>query len=253
MVAIIALLLSLLLPVLNRAKALARLAVCSASTRALTQGVALHAEDHFSHMPLTGHLWVASSTPAGLDDPGEVKHIYYDDTGQRRPAPPMAALGAYLGHRPPLDSRENLEAFLTGAETTRPFACAAQENTPPGLMLSGQWPPYWTSPLGYSSYSLNEASCGSGYLGKMDKVRLPAATMSITDAVPRTVTPPYPIMSFFGPDMWFATTYYYMATQFDYSRHTGKMNVAFVDCHVQTVDMLSQQEMSQVLVGSGLQ
>src|SRR5438552_3914420 len=70
-IGIIALLISILLPALSKARENANQVKCSANQRQIIMGMMLHANDHRSFMPLAGYLWTPSrdTKPADVNDP----------------------------------------------------------------------------------------------------------------------------------------------------------------------------------------
>jgi prepilin-type N-terminal cleavage/methylation domain-containing protein/prepilin-type processing-associated H-X9-DG protein len=96
-IGIIALLISILLPALSKARENANQVKCSANQRQILMGMTLHANDHKGYMPMAGYLWTASggTAPADVLDPNRIKYEYVAN-------PPVvsataAGVGKYLG------------------------------------------------------------------------------------------------------------------------------------------------------------
>ena len=73
-IGIIALLISILLPVLGKARENANQVKCMAQQRQIVQAMILHANEHKGYMPLAGLINVdgsIASTPAQVGDSGE--------------------------------------------------------------------------------------------------------------------------------------------------------------------------------------
>src|SRR5437588_3399929 len=80
-IGIIALLISILLPVLGKTRETANQVKCQSQQRQILQGMILHANDHRGYMPLAGLINVADSgaaiyatTPDQVDDPKRQKY-----------------------------------------------------------------------------------------------------------------------------------------------------------------------------------
>src|SRR2546426_257632 len=79
-IGIIALLISILLPALSKARESANSAKCLANLRSMAQAIIMHANEHRGYMPVAGATFTPtapSSTPAGLNDPSMQKYSYY--------------------------------------------------------------------------------------------------------------------------------------------------------------------------------
>src|SRR3954471_22097681 len=99
-IGIIALLLALLLPVIPQVRARANEVACMATLRNVGLAAQLHVHDHDGYLPACGWHWKPTGgivNPTGLDDKAERKYIYYDDNGEKRPAPMTAALALSNG------------------------------------------------------------------------------------------------------------------------------------------------------------
>ena len=96
-IGIIALLLSILMPVLSRAREAANSLKCEANLRMLGQAMMMHANDHRQYFPLMGAQLggpqgTLQDTPANLGDATMQKYDYLADWGGLRPTALPAAL-----------------------------------------------------------------------------------------------------------------------------------------------------------------
>ena len=104
-IGIIALLISILLPALNRARESAKSIKCQANLRTIGQMLVMHANEHRQYMPLAGMQFAgnsfASDTPANLADPAMQKYDYFTDsvTYGLRPLTMSGALAPYLAQQ----------------------------------------------------------------------------------------------------------------------------------------------------------
>src|SRR3978361_680822 len=77
-ICIIALLISILLPALSKARENANQVKCSADQRQIIQGMMLHANDHKGYMPMAG-LLIDPPSPVKVADPKKQKYEYIGD------------------------------------------------------------------------------------------------------------------------------------------------------------------------------
>src|SRR5438552_362453 len=77
-IGIIALLISILLPALSKARESANQTKCLAQQRQILQGMILHANDHRAFMPMAGLLWTKSggTKPTDVNDPKRQKYEF---------------------------------------------------------------------------------------------------------------------------------------------------------------------------------
>src|SRR5258706_11477821 len=97
-IGIIALLISILLPALGKARENANQVKCTAQLRQIVQGMIMHANDHGGYMPIAGLVWTPgnATTPAALNDAKQQKYDYYGTTTLQLCSTP-AGIGKYLG------------------------------------------------------------------------------------------------------------------------------------------------------------
>ena len=269
-IAIISLLMTILMPALNQAKVLAQLTVCATRAHHLAKAGWMHAADHENFFPVAGWMngmWGPLANPEGLGDSGERKYTYYRDEtrgGYLRPAPTSAALGQYLQRQPRLTSRAELEEDLEKREIQAPLRCPGIRDDPrAGVTVS--WSDasgfYW-APHEYICYGFNEAALGrsgqdtwqanaSRVQGRVDSIKHPQRVMFFGDAQAREFHSDS-LLDYWnhgrGMTLWDS----YAGTNgsghwslFDFERHNGKMNIAFVDSHTRTINM-TEDEMKEV-------
>ena len=259
-IGIIALLISILLPALNRAREQARMVQCQSNLRQIGTALQLFAGEHKNHYPLAGALWGVDATPAALKDPTQQNYAYFSDPGHgNRPycAPMPFALSTYLGYAGGIQSTQQYQA----SNVLRLFTCPSnveqisvgnlQECVFIASALSG-----YQGPTLPSSYGMNEAvfgwsdaALGTGNNGNVyghdrargnaSRISHPADVMLFADTSPRG-TPGSILWDDHGPDDTLAN--FYLATDgcdgpelFDHVRHFGMMGLLFADYHCEDV------------------
>ena len=254
---IIAVLTAILLPSLAGARRQATLVKCLANLRSIGQASILFANDHQNHLPLCGKIWNAGpTTPGALGDSGRLKYAYFVDTdGTFRPQPLPAALSPYMGQKVSDTSRINLEAdLLADGPARRTFTCPA-EDQPQRSIFALDRSAAWIGPRCYTSYVFNEgvlgwADAGSGGVighdrarGNLAQVRNSSEVMLLADGDRRTnpLLGGIMMVSDLAPDATLYSTWTHSGSDdpsiFDYQRHHGRMNVAFLDGHAETIQM----------------
>jgi prepilin-type N-terminal cleavage/methylation domain-containing protein/prepilin-type processing-associated H-X9-DG protein len=262
-IGIIALLISILLPALNRARGQAKQTACLSNLRQIGMAMMMNAVDHRNHFPLAGTVWPGASTPAALGDPNQTTYTYlnYGGSAGLRPAPLPMALAPYLGQqRLRLDSTSNAVVdYITGS-ALRIFTCPANvDQMQQGTMQMAQ---FIADRNGLSggpklpcSYTFNEAIFGwcdnhtssvSGHSrarGNLAKIPHPADTVLFGDGVVRQSG--WMTYNDHGPNQNLYMFYTNPPTSgdsedyllFDHYRHYGNMNILFADGHAETFGM----------------
>src|SRR4051794_16157126 len=108
-IGIIAILLGVFLPALSAARARANELQCLSNLRNLWTAAAIHVNEHGGYLPACGWHWAPKGgvvDPEGVGDNNQIRYVYYDDAGVKRPAPITVALGHYLGADVHLDGRD---------------------------------------------------------------------------------------------------------------------------------------------------
>jgi prepilin-type N-terminal cleavage/methylation domain-containing protein/prepilin-type processing-associated H-X9-DG protein len=263
-IGIIALLISILLPALSKAKEQANMVKCLAQVRTLSQAAMLHAQDHKQHLPLAGLQWhIPSMTPNGLGDPGRSKFIYFQEGNNAFPVPLTAALLIPLNVKFNLNSSTALQQDFQKEEIQKYFRCPSDTvfdwgftqrgpgypspAAPPGTGLPGG---FWErmsytfneSVLGYRDWSTTTPRCN------VTKVKRTAQVMLFGDGRPRSLSTGDRWFTIFDRENW--TLYDYerlsgYSRSFDRDRHRGRMNVVYVDGHADTI-VLKRGDMEKV-------
>jgi prepilin-type processing-associated H-X9-DG protein len=268
-IGIIALLISILLPALSKAREAASRTACAAKLKQIVFAGQLHASDHRGYYPLAGVL--PGPAPTDLADVYLTKYDYFPVDSfipYINIVPITFALSPELSHRSVMNNPNN--SYLGAEETDaqgliRNFLCPSQASSVDVLI---QYPMLEVNPntaYGESmSYNFNEAICGWGVTdsygrlkGKASLVRQPVRTMFACDGL---MGNPYESRFLwfpnFGPQFGvqgMAAFYNISETppvtmadaltddqiagdseNFDHKRHSGKINIGFCDGHVET-------------------
>jgi prepilin-type N-terminal cleavage/methylation domain-containing protein/prepilin-type processing-associated H-X9-DG protein len=254
-IGIIALLIAILLPALNRAREAGNRIKCLANLRSMVQAAHGHATEHDGYMPIAGGIGPSSmgirATDVGLGDPRRRRYFYVDDGTSFRPLPLSMSLGKYMNVTMYNEDKWPGDplAFQRGLEDEglrRPFACPSQTTWKKGFSIYDQ-ADSWSLTRGdeRSSYLLNGFVLGLGPgpeggltpAGKLTRVRLASEVFLFADGLSAAGSFGYIVQTGDG------TLYDYYSTgglswgQFDFERHRNKMNVAYVDGHAETVEM----------------
>ena len=254
-IGIIALLISILLPALNKAREQANMVKCLSNLRQIGQAFTMHAAEHRNYVPTAGLIHPPyNASPAGLQDARKQKYMYYKDGANERPLPMNAALAHYMGQSMP-DLKAELQAAMDSGPAREVFTCPTQarEGMTMGNMLRdfswGDSPPIWSSYI-FNEEPLGFMDDGTRYKrgkGNLNRLKHATDTMMLGDGKPRT------------GDLWLViyalqndTTLdeaYAGArpnrsvpwvgagdpTNFDFKRHRNRVNIVFQDGHAETV------------------
>jgi prepilin-type processing-associated H-X9-DG protein len=255
-IGIIALLISILLPSLNRAREQANMIKCASNLRQIGQAFLMHAAEHRNYVPTAGLIHPPyAATPAGLQDAKKVKYMYYRDGAVERPMPMNAALAHYMGQSMP-DTKAELQAAMDSGPAREVFTCPTQarEGMKQGNILRDfSW---GDSPLIWTSYIFNEEPLGfmddgSRYKrgrGNLNRMKHASDTMMLGDGKERSgdiwlviyalqndTTLEEAYNSTPRPNRltaWFGAGH---SSNFDFRRHKNRMNIVFQDGHAETV------------------
>jgi prepilin-type processing-associated H-X9-DG protein/prepilin-type N-terminal cleavage/methylation domain-containing protein len=260
-IGIIALLISILLPALNKAKEAARMVNCLANLRSMAQAAILHANDHKGYMPVAGATFVPSApscTPIGLHDANSQRYSYYTDGGQQRPMGLAGSFAKYVGQRVRTDSKANLEADLNTGQVAKMFICPSdKDNGWLGFTIAeytGGVGGLWSGPVSRQSYAFNEgvlgiaepgdasgvSQAGCRLRGNLARVRRSAETFLQTDSTNLRGGGGPGIMVYYNLQFDQTLGDVYRGTgagdavNFDRKRHNGRININFCDGHAET-------------------
>jgi prepilin-type N-terminal cleavage/methylation domain-containing protein/prepilin-type processing-associated H-X9-DG protein len=276
-IGIIALLISILLPALNRARGQAKQIQCLSNLRQIATAMAMHANEHRNHYPLAGQTYAnkfgtpSDATPSQLGDPGQRNYSYMMAAGKIRVAPLPVAIAPYLGQQIRTDSEANAVFDYEHGPILRIFTCPANIDEMQGgttqmaYFISSY--KVWSFPLIPSSYAFNEAILGwadgpggtnshSRERGNLARMPHPADLVLMADGSTR------------GPDNWIVYNdetnrgetlldFYNGNTNepkldpmlFDKNRHYGAMNIVFCDGHGETLRMPDGLDKCNISVG----
>jgi prepilin-type N-terminal cleavage/methylation domain-containing protein/prepilin-type processing-associated H-X9-DG protein len=190
-IGIIALLISILLPALGRARESANQVTCQSQEKQIVMAMILHANEHRGYMPLVGAI-EPGTTPAAVLDTKMEKYDYYTNGGGLTLMSIMGALGPQLGQVVRTDSRTNLEADMQKNLLHKLFVCPSdREGGRFGATLGNGGD-------AYNSYAFNEAALGwaepngsngvRGHIrlrGKVSRFPHPSNLFLLTDGAPR--------------------------------------------------------------------
>jgi prepilin-type N-terminal cleavage/methylation domain-containing protein len=273
-IGIIALLISILLPALNRARGQAKQVQCLSNLRQLGQAMLMHANEHRQHFPLAGLVWADKktlqpndNTPAQMNDAGMRNYSYMKKLlgGSMEVEPLPFALEPYLGQqvRAQRMQPEGVDEYLNGS-AIHVFTCPAniddmqggRQATQVSRMIDNNTSSYGASVFVPLSYAFNEAVLGwagpntggdvadhERLRGNVARIPHPADVILLGDAKPRNGGK-------YGPeDGWtvyddhlntdtLASMFIRMGDSsdlFDFNRHYGNMNLLCCDGHGETV------------------
>lgn len=248
---IIALLIAILMPTLNKARQASQMIVCRSNLHQIYQASLMFATEHKGVMQIAGKMVDANATPEDIGDPQQTLYAYYTDKdspeSMQRPMPLPTALALYLGSRLRTDSGEDLVADFENPTcgARKVFTCPAQfDQITLGTTVSGQ-NDGWYGPRLPISYAFNEGVLGfengsdRRLRGRYINAKPSSEVLFMTDAVPRTDPQQSAYIAWYPSESGRYTLAdalddegMAMYQQFDLSRHHGKINVAYFDGHV---------------------
>jgi prepilin-type N-terminal cleavage/methylation domain-containing protein/prepilin-type processing-associated H-X9-DG protein len=262
-IGIIALLIAILLPALNRARESANIVKCLATLRNMSQAAQMHANEHRGYMPVAGDQGpraLVLATADGLNDTGRRKYMYQRGDAAR-PLVFPAALAYYMNLSVDRidDPNQNwtdtiqLEKTLQRDAIRRAFACPSQDPDTIrfGWVLSEDG--NYIEPKIYMGYIFNGAFLAREIIngretpaGQVARVRRSSEVFLFADgkAIRDADFRGYGIheSTLDGRDTlydyWSKVNHGpYSWDQFDHARHRNRMNVVYVDGHGETVQM----------------
>jgi prepilin-type processing-associated H-X9-DG protein/prepilin-type N-terminal cleavage/methylation domain-containing protein len=248
-IAVIALLVALLMPVFRQAREQANRVKCLSNLRQIGHAALQHANEHRQHVQIAGHIHtdpMGPATPERLGDAGRVKYSYYlEGPNSPRPLPLPAALAPYLGQHVRTDSRLHLEADMDVGPVRELFTCPSQgrDEIVEGLIIDDG---VWFGPLVWSSYIINEDALGyyngdgrhRRARGNLARISGPSDVMLLADG---RRSEPFNWIGIFGFETSRSIGHVYSGlgawhrSNLDLPRHRNRMNVLFADGHAETV------------------
>jgi prepilin-type N-terminal cleavage/methylation domain-containing protein/prepilin-type processing-associated H-X9-DG protein len=256
-IGIIALLISILLPALGKARESANQVKCQAQQRQILQGMMLHANDRQGFMPLAGLIWTPNfgTGPADVNDARQQHYVYYQVGNTQHITSLAVGVAKYLGQDLDLSTRANMEKGMLSGIVRKIFVCPSdREGGRYGVTVND-------GGSHHSSYAFNEAALGysnlggagadgsvhghSRYRGNTARFPHPSQLMLLTDAAPRGGDGPASWMLYDDHDtdctlgdVWRAKGSPKQASDpalFDKSRHRGRIVIGFADGHVDNI------------------
>lgn len=247
-IGIIATLIAILLPALNRAREQANMIKCLSNQRQIGQAFLMHAAEHRNYVPTAGLIHPPySASPQGLRDAAKVKYMYYKEGSIERPLPMNAALATYFGQKIRTDSRAELQQDMDSGPARELFTCPTQarEGMRQGSMLRDFG---WEAPPIWSSYIFNEEPLGfydaepvyRRGKGNLNRLKTASEIMMLGDGKERAGGIWLVIFALKNDtkleDAWFGNGAG-DRTNFDFARHKNRMNICFMDGHAETVQV----------------
>lgn len=260
-IGIIALLISILLPALNRAREQAKQVQCLSNLRQIGTALQLFAGEHKNHYPLAGLLFGPSdATPRGLNDVSQQNYAYFADSGRGNKtfcAPMPFALSTYLGYS---NGLQNMKDYMNSS-VLRIFTCPSNVDQMAGgqsLQISETIASNnsgWSGPILPTSYAFNEAIfgwCDSGMgggvqrhnrcRGNVSRIVHPADFLLLADASPRGAGGGWIMYDDQSTNKTLLGFYlgYDDGSDpelFDKVRHRGNMGILFADYHCEDVEI----------------
>ena len=166
-IGIIALLISILLPVLSKARAAANTLKCQTQIRSIIQLMQLHANAHKGYMPLVGQIEAVNgtfSTNSASIDPRMVRYEFYTDGGINYALGMPGSIAKYMGVDLDTSSALNVQAALDRGLFRQLMLCPSDKDGGTRGYTIG--PP--ASLTSFMSYAFNEAALGWSNPGGTD-------------------------------------------------------------------------------------
>jgi prepilin-type processing-associated H-X9-DG protein/prepilin-type N-terminal cleavage/methylation domain-containing protein len=253
-IGIIAILIAILLPAVQRVREQAYQAKCQTNLRTVGQAANTYLLEHRGYLPAAGWHWNCPGgicNPQGLEDPLRQKYMYYVDQAVVRPLPITAALAYYMGFKARTDSREHLAQDLNLETMRRLFRCPSQISDYAGWTERGDDSGNWLAPDSWSGYDFNAALLGRRDYntdrcpkGLYAKVKQTTRVFFALDGRPRDSGS---LRYLQLPDDNEDETLYDVqqailetgngAEALDFARHRLRINVLFCDWHVDNLSM----------------
>lgn len=267
-IGIIALLISILLPALNRARQQAKQVACQSNLRQIGAAMVMHANEHRNHFPLAGELWPGKNgmpndcTPVAVNDVNKLNYSYFADPNRANApyvAPMPFALAPYLGYtQAPMTTSQAYNI----SNIFHIFTCPSNIDQMQGVSLQTSLfmqssVTGWTAPILASSFAFNEAILGwadapippqvgehSRERANLSRMPHPADLLLLADASPRgsfgwivyddSTLQGNTLRDYYDGNM---STLNNNNMLFDKYRHNGWVNVLFVDGHCEALDI----------------
>jgi prepilin-type N-terminal cleavage/methylation domain-containing protein/prepilin-type processing-associated H-X9-DG protein len=195
-IGIIALLISILLPALSKARENSNQVKCLAQLRQILQGMQLHANDHKGYFPLAGLMWNqpgggnGTNDPKSMGDPNRNRYEYYGTNGNYQLTSIAAGVGKYLGQDMDFTSLTSIQDSMSKGLVRRLFNCPSDKTGGRYGTTVNNGGAMW------SSYAFNEGVLGwadgtvwSRQRGRVTAMPHKSSLMILADANPRNGVP----------------------------------------------------------------
>lgn len=267
-IGIIAVLIAILLPALNRARQQANMVKCSATLKQFMTAVQTRAAERRGWIPLTGRIDsnngnIMTDVASSLGDPSRTRYEYTTWPDRFVSILPLPlAIGKSMGMKDlPYDDANALDQMYYDKDS----ALAKVSMCPSGTQEAGRWLFEFNAQSGWTwghgqDFVFNDAVTGfqgdpkyasRTYNGNFSKVKRPSEVCFMTDGRPagyslvawrveKTSTGAVTLGDAFDENGKASGK-----DGFDLKRHRGMMNVAFCDGHVATVP-ISSGELSKI-------
>jgi prepilin-type N-terminal cleavage/methylation domain-containing protein/prepilin-type processing-associated H-X9-DG protein len=159
-IGIIALLISILLPALGKARESANQVKCQAQVKQILQGMLLHANDHKGYWPTAGLMWngpgqtSTNNTPANMGDSGRNRYEYYGTGGNYALTSTAAGVAKYLGQDMDFTNITTIQDSMSKGLARKILSCPSDKTGGRYGTTVNNGGAMW------SSYAFNEAALG---------------------------------------------------------------------------------------------
>ena len=195
-IGIIALLISILLPALSKARESANQIKCSAQQKQIILAMILHANDHKGYMPMAGLLWTPGNAtdPKSVDDAKMEKYEYIGTGTTMHMASTGAGVGKYMNQDLDFTSTDTLQKSMLSGVVRKVFACPSDKEGGRYGATVNNGGSFWSSyafneaPLGWADPEGGNAGGVSGHRrlrGKLARFPHPSQLLLFADAKPR--------------------------------------------------------------------
>ncbi len=161
-IGIIALLISILLPALSKARESANQVKCMAQQKQIMLGMILHSNDHRGYMPLAGLIFSGGTEPKNVEDAKQEKYEYYTAGTVQHISSTAVGLAKYLGQDLDRSSRAAVEKSMLSGTIRKVFSCPSDKEGGRYGATVNEGGSFW------SSYAFNESPLGWAGDGSAD-------------------------------------------------------------------------------------
>lgn len=239
-ISIIAMLIAILLPALGKARESALSMQCLSNQRQMSISIGGFQVDNNGYVPIAGKIWTIT--------PDQVPQLMNDGQGRGMPLP--AVIADYMSIGFDTSTTGGIQLQQQDPDVMKPLLCPLQDEVPDNALYLEFVTIGYKAPRSLVSYGFNEALFGRGQgptngggrlAGDTSRVKAPSSTMVFGDAKPRdtgggSFTPDW--VTFVSSINSFPTLselYESGYSAFDLDRHSGKINLSYLDGHARTL------------------